>query len=375
MKILFTGGGSGRHFYPIIAIIQELRKVISEEKLIDPQIYFMSDKPYNKKVLFDNEVIFKSAPAGKIRTYFSFRNFTDLIKTGVGVLKAVFSIYFLFPDIVVSKGGYASFPALLAARIFGIPVLIHESDSVPGKTNAWAGKFAKSIAVSYEDAVKFFPKDKVVFTGQPVRQEIQTPIEHGAYEYLNLSKDIPTIFIIGGSLGARIINDTVLDALPQLIGEFQIIHQTGKDNLVEVNNRASILLENNPNASRYKTFGYLNDLAIQMSSGVSQLVLSRAGSTIFEIASWGIPSIIVPITESNGNHQRENAFNYARSGACIVMEEKNFSPNLLYSEIKRLMDDKKIRSDMGKAAKSFASPKAGHKIAKQVIEIALEHEK
>jgi UDP-N-acetylglucosamine--N-acetylmuramyl-(pentapeptide) pyrophosphoryl-undecaprenol N-acetylglucosamine transferase len=196
-------------------------------------------------------------------------------------LKKVFSIY---PDVIFSKGAYASFPVLMAAKLLRIPVMIHESDSVPGKTNLWAGKFAKKIAVSYPDTAKYFPGDKVAFTGNPLRRAVLNINKAGAHEYLNLEINTPTILIIGGSLGSQIINEKILDALPKLVEKYQILHQTGKNNVLEVSQTSEVILANNPNKSRYRVFDYLNDLTLTMAAGAANLIISRAGSTIFEIA-------------------------------------------------------------------------------------------
>ena len=375
MKILLTGGGSGGHFYPIIAVAEAIRKIVRIEKLITPELYFMSDWPYDEKLLYDNEIIFKKVSAGKIRRYFSLLNFTDLFKTFFGTLKAVAVVYRIYPDVIFGKGGYASFPAILAARIFGIPVIVHESDSVPGKVNLWAGKFAEKIAVSYPEAVEYFPKEKVAYTGNPVRKELIQPLKTGAREFLKLEDNTPVLFILGGSLGSQIINETIVDALPQLVGHFEIIHQVGRKNLKQVTERASVMLRDNPHGNRYKPFDYLNVLGMRMAAGVADIVISRAGSTIFEIASWKVPSIIIPITDTNGDHQRKNAFAYARSGACVVVEEENLSANILVSEINRLMDSSVGREVMKKGTESFNHPDAAEKIAKEILTIALRHEK
>src|SRR5271168_2021017 len=175
MKILLTGGGTGGHFYPIIAIAEELWEIGKEKKLLNPKIYYMADAPYNAKILFDHDIIFKPVTAGKIRRYFSLLNILDLFKIAIGSFQALWQLFFLFPDVVFGKGGYASFPALFAARILGIPVVIHESDSDPGRVNIWAGKFAKRIALSYPEAASYFPPGKTAFTGNPVRSEIKIP--------------------------------------------------------------------------------------------------------------------------------------------------------------------------------------------------------
>lgn len=378
MKILFTGGGSGGHFYPIIAIAQEIKKMATEAKLVQPSLFFMSDGPYNERVLFENDISFIKVIAGKIRRDPSIssliRNFLDLFKTFFGSIQAILKVFRLYPDIVVSKGGYASFPTLLAARLLRIPVLIHESDSHPGLVSNWAGKFAVRIALSYPEAAKYFPADKVAVTGNPLRQEIITPTKNGAHEYLRLDKSIPVIFIIGGSQGASKINEIIVDILPKIIEKYQIIHQVGKNNFADLSNRANFILKGNPFADHYKIFDYLDETAMRMTAGVASLVITRAGSTLFEIANWGIPSIVIPIPEDISHDQRTNAFTYARSGGAVVIEEKNLTQSVLIFEINKIMTDDRMREDMIKGAKDFARPEAAAVIAKEILKISLGHE-
>src|SRR5262245_12704460 len=123
----------------------------------------MSDTPYDERLLFDNDITFKKVPAGKLRRYFSLKNLSDTFKTAWGAIAAVVSVFSVYPDVVFSKGGYASFPAILAARIFRIPLVIHESDTVPGRTNQFAGKFARRIALSYAEAASYFPQDRIAW--------------------------------------------------------------------------------------------------------------------------------------------------------------------------------------------------------------------
>ncbi len=374
MKIVLTGGGTGGHFYPIVAIATAIRTVAREEKIIAPQIYYMAETQYDSRVLFDNEITFIPISAGKVRNYFSILNFFDLFKTAWGVIKATIDMFSIYPDVVFGKGGYVSFPALFAARILRIPVIIHESDSTAGKVNKWASKFAQKIAVSYKEAADDFPTDKVAFTGNPIRPELITPLKNGAYEFLKLDPNTPTILIIGGSQGSQIMNDTILDILPGLVEKYQIIHQTGKNNFKDVSGRAQIVLQNNQNKERYHPYDYLNILALRMVAGIAELVVSRAGSTIFEIACWGIPSILIPIEKSNGDHQRKNAFSYAREGGAVVLEEPNLTPNVLSGEICRLMDNLVLREKMSQSARVFAHTDSATVIAKEIVSIALRHE-
>jgi UDP-N-acetylglucosamine--N-acetylmuramyl-(pentapeptide) pyrophosphoryl-undecaprenol N-acetylglucosamine transferase len=375
MKILFAGGGSGGHFYPIIAVAQEINIIAKEEHLLEAKLYFMAPDPYDRRALFENNIEFVANPAGKLRRYFSLLNIMDGFKTFIGILKSIVMIFSIYPDIIFGKGGYASFPALIAAKIFSIPVVIHESDTIPGKVNLWASKFASRIAISYPEAADFFPKDKTAQTGNPIRRELRTISPEGAHEFFKLDPVVPTILILGGSQGAATMNDILLDSLKDLLSRYQIIHQTGPANIKEVSKTSSLLLENGPYKNRYRPFDTLNNLAMKMAAGVAELVISRAGSTIFEIALWGKPSIIVPIPTSVSHNQRSNAFAYSRTGACVVLEEENLSPHVFTAEVDRIMADESLRKRMRESAKNFASPDAADKIAREIIRIGLSHER
>jgi len=375
MKILFTGGGSGGHFYPIIAVAQAITEHAKKEKMLMPQLYFMSSSDYNPRVLFDNNITYMGVSAGKMRRYFSLLNFTDLFKTAYGCFSALISVYSLYPDVVFSKGGYSSFPVVFAARLLRIPVVIHESDSHPGRVNAWAGKFARKIAVSYPEAARYFKKDKVAYTGNPIRKEITIPLANGAHEFLNLEQNTPVVVILGGSLGSQRINETILDALPELLQNYQVIHQTGRANYEDMKNTATVILKGNQNAYRYHPFDYLNVLALRMSAGVANVIISRAGSTIFEIAAWGVPSIIIPLPESISHDQTSNALAYARTGAATVIEENNLGGHILVSEITRICTNHSISDTMKAQAKAFARLDSADIIATAIMDIALEHEK
>lgn len=374
MKIVFTGGGTGGHFYPIIAVAQKLNMLLAREKIVNVKLIYMSTEPYNERLLYDNKIEFKQVTAGKLRTYFSLQNFSDLFKTAWGVVKAIFQMFALYPDIVFSKGGFASFPTLVAARFFRIPVIIHESDSAPGRVNAWAGKFAQKIAISYPEAAQYFPDGRTALTGNPIREELIHPSGKDAFKELGLDPSIPVLLVLGGSLGARKINDQIVTLSPRLVEKYQVIHQAGEANVTEVQTLTNGLLGDNPNASRYHVYGYLDSRVMKLVAEAATIVVSRAGSAIFEIAVWGVPAILIPITESNSDHQRKNAFAYARAGGATVIEEANLAPNILLAEIDRLMEDETRRMTMKAAAKAFAREDAAEKIAEQIVAVLLRHQ-
>lgn len=378
MKIVFTGGGTGGHFYPIIAVAEAVREIVKEKRLLEPELYFLGPSVFDERALFDSDLRFIKTPAGKMRRYFSLLNITDSIKTAFGIIKTLWTLYRMYPDVIFSKGGYGAAPTLFAARILNIPVVAHDSDAIPGKGTLYAAQFARHIAISYDEALQYFPKavqPRVSLTGNPVRAEALTPAKDGAYEFLELEKNVPVLLVMGGSLGAEAINDVVLAALPELVQRYQIIHQTGQTNFKIVSETAKVVLDHNEKRYRYKPFPYLSTLAIKMSAGVAELVISRAGSgAIAEVAAWGIASILIPIPEEISRDQRSNAFAYARHGAAIVLEQANLAPHLLVSEIDRLFTNPKARNDMAEAAKKFARPDAARVLAQGLLDIALDHE-
>lgn len=374
MKILFTGGGSGGHFYPIIAIAGEVRRAANEGRLIAPQLFFMAPEPYDETLLFENQISFIRVPTGKLRRYDSLKNIVDVFRTAWAVCRALFIMFRLYPDVVVGKGGFGSFPALFAARFWKIPVLIHESDSVPGKVNRWAGKFANRVALSFAQAASFFPKEKAAYTGNPLRREILQPQRPPSQKDFVLEETAQIIFVIGGSLGSTLMNEAILQSLPDLLNEYQVIHQTGKQNLTDMNARARVLLQNHPHAKRYHPFGYLAANEVASAGILSDLIISRAGSTIFEIAAWGKPSILVPIADSNGDHQRENAYAYSESGAADVLEESNLTVTLLLNQVKRILGDDSRAAQMSERARHFAKTDAAEVIAREILAMALTHE-
>lgn len=374
MKIMLTGGGTGGHFYPLIAIAEKLNELGYKDNIIDLKLFYMSDSPYDKRMLFENSITYVQVPSGKIRTYSSIWNFFDKFTLVVGGLFGLITMFFIFPDVVISKGGYAAFPAVFAARILGIPVIIHESDSFPGRLNMWTAKFAKKIAISWPEAIEKLPKEKTALTGQPIRKDILHGSKEGSHDFFKLVADVPIIYVVGGSQGAEKINNTIIEILPDLLSRYQVIHQTGVKLYDDIISRSKFVLENNPNSSRYVPIAYLNNLSTRMAAGAATIIISRAGSSIFEIASWGVPSIIIPITNSNGDHQRKNAYSYARAGACEVIEENNLSPHVLIADIDKLIANKEKLEQMKKNALAFASPDAAEKIARAALDIALSHE-
>ncbi|MDO8552197.1 MAG: UDP-N-acetylglucosamine--N-acetylmuramyl-(pentapeptide) pyrophosphoryl-undecaprenol N-acetylglucosamine transferase [bacterium] len=378
MRIVLTGGGTGGHFYPLIAVAEAIEDISKERVLIEPELYYFGPNAFDAEALHEHDITHVAIPAGRMRRYGSILNFFDIFKTLWGIIIATIRLFGIYPDIVFSTGGFASCPALVAARVLAIPVVIYDADAVPGRVSLWSSKFARWIAVAHPDAVSGFHesvRDRIARTGHPIRKEIEKPTGEGGHEFLKLDTAVPTIFIMGGSQGSVAINNVVSSALPELVKKYNIVHQAGLANLDEVSKVSKLILRDSFFDKRYKVFGLLNTLALRMTAGISSLVVSRAGSgSIFEIASWGIPAILIPIPEDVSHDQKENAYSYARSGAAIVLEQRNVTPHLFIAEIDRVISDPEMQKKMSAAALEFARPESARKIAAIIIDTALEHE-
>lgn len=367
MKIVLTGAGGG-HFYPLIAVAERIRKEVFIQKIVSPDVYFFSDAPYDERALFDNQIKFVQIPAGKLRIYPSLETVTDMFKTFWGILVALKKLYALYPDVVFAKGGYASFPVLFAARLLSIPVVVHESDTVAGRTTTWAGSFAARVAVSYKEALKFFKNKNIAVTGQPIRDRI-IPEENYTREYTK--KERPVILILGGSQGSQRINESIISILPQLLNTYDIVHQAGSNNIETLKKVTELLLEKHPFKDRYFIDGFID---VALFYGKVDVAITRAGSSLFEMALWRLPSIIVPIPESISRDQRSNAYAYARTGAAIVLEENNVSESVLLSTIEQILHEETY-TKMMKACHEFDYGKdAASVIARELIGICLSHE-
>jgi len=377
LRIVFTGGGTGGHFFPVIAVCEAVREVAQKEGK-DISLFFFSTQAYKPELLKSLGMRFVKIPSGKRRTYFSLHNYSDLFKIGAGCIIAFFRLLLLYPDVVFGKGGYASFPTLFAARLLRIPVVIHESDTVPGRVNIWAGKFASRVALSFPDALEKFSSSKVAVTGQPLRKALLHKVDPAeARRFFSIDQgeeQVPVIAIFGGSQGAQRINDTILDLLPTLLEEYIVIHQTGEALAQENADRAALVLQKSDYAKRYHHYPFFSEEMLQKISSIASVVISRSGSMIFEFAAWGIPALLIPLPEDISRDQTKNAFAYARAGCGSVLEEKNVTPHVFLATLKQLASDQALRQKIKGATTVFAKLDASDKIAHEILHVAEFHD-
>jgi len=366
MKILFTGGGTGGHIFPIIAIAREIRRIYLKSDL---KLFYIGPKDEFSKILLSQEGIkVKTIICGKIRRYFSFWNFIDIFfKIPIGILQSFFSIFLLSPDLIFSKGGYGSIPAVISGWIFGVPIFLHESDISPGLANRFLSKFVSEIFVSFPKTEFFAPK-KVILVGNPIRRELLEGSKEEALEFFKITGGKPVILILGGSQGAQKINEVLLLILPEMLRDFELIHQTGSKNFKEVKAQSRAVIP--PDLGKYyHLHPFFQERELKLAYSLADLIVARAGSgTVFEIAALGKPSILIPLPLAAQNHQMKNAYSFAEGKGSIIIEETNFTPHFFLERLKFLFANPKEIENMEKKAKEFARPEAARVIAKYILE-------
>ncbi len=374
--LCLTGGATGGHLYPLVNV-SKVFKSIMEEKRWSYEIFYLGAKPFDEDILKINGIDVFTIPSAKIRRYFDFRNILDIFKFPFGFLKAFWILYIKMPNVIFSKGGYGSLEVVLAAWILRIPILIHESDTIPGRSNRIAGLFATRIAISFEKAKKYFNSKKTALVGHPIDPDFdEIKPDEEIYRKFNLEKNMKTILILGGSQGAMKINDVVIFSLDKLLNLGQVVHQIGKNMIKEYEQIArGFILENIPTKKNYyHPVDFIDHLDLIKLLKISDIVISRAGAgAIFEIAAAGVPSILIPIRENVvGRHQIENAYEYAHTGAAVVIEEQNFTPDIFSSVLKRILNDKETLEFMKKSALEFSKKDAAKLIAEELVFLSVK---
>ena len=382
MRIVLTGGGTGGHITPFEPIVEALRTSYRSQKdslpsKIDPdklEIWLFGVATATARELFSQiDVPILHIPSGKLRRYASFRTLVDIFfLLPVGLIKAFIYMWYLMPDVVVSKGGYGSVPVVIAAYFYRIPIILHESDSVPGVANRILGSVATVIALGMPSAKSSFKKysKKVFVTGNPVRSDITAQANADlSKKQLGFNASDKVLVITGGSQGAKQINEILLKVLPTLITKTAILHIAGSEQEDAVRAVASELLEASSMRDRYKVVGYMKDMHIAYAA--ADAVVTRAGATtLAEVARVGKPCLIIPLDGAAGDHQRLNARIYEKHGAARVLDPLNLMPNLFERNVIDLLENEQLRESMKKNLREIDHPRAGRDMADFTLKLA-----
>jgi len=371
MRVLVSGGGTGGHIYPALAIATSLRREYQAEIL-----FLGSDDGLEKEIVPAAGFALATVKAGKLRRYVSLETITGVMRVPLGMFQAMSIVRKFRPDVAFTSGGYVAVPAALATRVNGVPLLMHQQDVPPNLSNRLAAPLATRISVAFADSLPYFPARKTLLLGNPVRQvmlDVRDTTPQAARAGLGLDAGVPLLLVTGGSQGARHLNQVACQALPGLLEHCQVLQISGKDLYNETRAQADSLLADQDEAlrQRYRLVPYLNEempLALQ----AADLVLCRSGaSTLSELATLGKPSILVPLSPAvGGSAQQENAAMFERKQAAIVISNDDLRADILVERIQALMASQAQLATMAQAASTFAKPEATQDITKELVRIA-----
>ncbi|MFP7296039.1 undecaprenyldiphospho-muramoylpentapeptide beta-N-acetylglucosaminyltransferase [Neobacillus niacini] len=362
MKIVVSGGGTGGHIYPALALIRKIQK---ENK--DAQVLYIGTKNGLESTIVPREKIpFKSIHITGFKRKLSFDNIKTILRFLKGASDSKKMLKEFQPDIVIGTGGYVCGPVVYAAAKLNIPTIVHEQNSVPGLTNKFLSRFVNKIAICFEEAREYFPKEKVVFTGNPRASEVMGQDGIRGRLSTGLSTTMPAVLIFGGSRGARPINDAVVKGLSEF-GEkpYQVLYITGDVHFNDVQKEAELV--GSPKNVVIKPF--IHNMP-EVLAGID-LVVSRAGATtLAEITSLGIPSILVPSPYVTNNHQEKNARSLSDHGAAELLLEKDLNSKSLIQHIDKILLDQENLKMMKIKAQKLGVPDSAerlYKVMKQLV--------
>ncbi len=324
-KIILTGGGTAGHATPNIALIPELRRRGFEI------LYIGSYEGIEKELITETGVEYRAVPSGKLRRYFDLKNFTDPFRVIMGYLRSAKIVKEFKPDIVFSKGGFVAVPVTFAAKRYGIPVVLHESDMTPGLANRLAAPSADRICCNFPETMEKLPKEKAVLTGTPIRRELLRGEKSEGISLLGFSGEKPVLLVIGGSLGAVRINDEVRKVLDALLSKFDIVHICGKGHIeTELSDKAG-----------YRQFEYV-DKELKDCFAAADLVVSRAGAnSICELLALRRPNLLIPLSlDASRGDQILNAASFERQGFSKVLREEDMTDETFLSAVDEVYRDR-----------------------------------
>lgn len=320
-KIIMTGGGTAGHVTPNLALVPKLKELNFEIK------YIGSNNGIEKEIITNNNIPFYGISSGKLRRYFSMKNFSDPFKVLKGVGQAFWILSKEKPDVIFSKGGFVAVPVVVAASIKGIPVVAHESDMTPGLANKLSAPFCDKLCVTFRESLKYIKDGKGVLTGSPIREDILKGNAKEGLKICGFEGNKEVLFIMGGSLGSQLINNEIRKNLKRLLNDFDIIHICGKGNIDG----------NLTNQRGYKQFEYVSEELPHLMK-CSDYIISRAGAnSIFEFLALKKPTLLIPLSKkASRGDQILNSRSFEKEGYSLVIEEEELKDDALYNKIQEL---------------------------------------
>ncbi|BBI34673.1 undecaprenyldiphospho-muramoylpentapeptide beta-N-acetylglucosaminyltransferase [Cohnella abietis] len=365
MRVVLTGGGTGGHIYPALAIGRE----VTERQPGSSLLYIGTSRGLESRIVPEQGIAFEDVTITGFRRSLSWENVKTVVRFVQGVRRSKQLLRKFKPDIVVGTGGYVCGPVVYAASKLGIPTLIHEQNVIPGLTNKFLSRYVDAVAVSFAESVKYFDRcSNVIHAGNPCASAVVHAERDRGFASLGLNPGTPFVLIVGGSRGAKALNDALTEMMPMVsnLPQVHFVFVTG-DRFYEA---TSLQMKQLPStiAKRVHVVPYINNMPEVLSA--ASLVVSRAGaSSLAEITSLGIPSILIPSPNVTNNHQEPNARSLADAGAAEMILERDLTGGLLYSHINAIMGDSARRSLMAHASRELGMPGAASAIYDQITRV------
>lgn len=367
MNIIVSGGGTGGHIYPALTIIGALRRKVKDARFL----YVGTQRGLEADIVPKEGVPFATVDIRGFERHLTPKNILRAGRAMAGTVHAMKIVKEFCPDVAIGTGGYVCGPILLAASLMHVPTLIQEQNVVPGITNRILAKVVTRIAVGTEEAMRRFPAEKAVFTGNPIRSEVLTAQRELGAEAFGLDPKKPTVLVSGGSRGARSINRATVRvlALAAEHPEVQFLHVTGKAEYADVMEQLKAEGVDLSAAPHLKVEPYLYNMPQAMA--MTDLAVFRAGATgLAELTARGIPAILVPYPFAAENHQEQNARALERAGAARVILNRDLTPETLSALLAELLSERHKLEAMAAASRALGRPQATEEIADLVLELA-----
>lgn len=364
MKVLLSGGGTGGHIYPALALQKRIKELYPETEFL----YVGTERGLESRIVPEAGLPFEAVEIQGLRRSLSLENLRTLYLMLASIRKSKKIVKLFRPDVVIGTGGYVCAPVLYAASRLGVPSIVHEQNSVAGVTNKFLARFVNRICICFEDARADFAKQakKVVLTGNPRAQEVVASTEKASLSDYGLREDRPTVLIFGGSRGAAKINRSTVDALGKFKDKpYQVILVTGNEHYDNISAQAKSVLGD---AANVKILPYVQEMPALFRA--IDVVACRSGATtLTELTALGLPSILIPSPYVTNDHQRKNAESLEKEGAALVILEKDLDALRLYDSIDTLLQDEGRRQEMAENARKLGIPDAADRIIALIREL------
>lgn len=365
MRIVITGGGTGGHVYPALAVVDAMRASAPDVEIR----YIGGAGGMEERIVRDAGLPFDGVTTRKLRKVASLDTILVLLALARGYVGARRALRRFRPQALLGTGGYVAAAAALAAARMGIPVAIHEQNAIPGRTNLGLAKRATRICVTFPETVSAFPATKTTCTGLPVRASVVAQASREeARAALGLPADVWILLVLGGSQGARALNECLLSAFAGMPEDVVVLHQTGTANYEQVAARAA---ETGVSTDRYRPIAYMDTHTIAQAYRAANAAFTRCGaSTLAEATANGVPLIMTPLPTAYADHQTANARAIERTGAGILLPQAHLTAESLAQVVRELRNDPGRVSRMAAASKQAGKQDAANAIAKIVMDMA-----